>query len=411
MPIDETRERWRWVPDRGAPAGPGDELLRLACLRYTADDGPARWARARELAAALAGLARASVHVAAAVGDVDAVREALAGDPAAADRPGGPHGWPPLLYVTYSRVGGGDPVGVVDALLAAGADPNAGFLWDGHLPPFTALTGVFGGGEGGVANQPPHPQWRPLAQALLAAGADPDDEQTLYNRHFEPDDAHLELLFAAGLGRGGGVWARRLAPLKPTPIAAALEDQLLFAALRGLTDRVVLLLGRGVAPDGRGTRHPVTHGRTAVQLAIDVGAEAVAAVLLAAGAAPPALDPVEALLAAAMRGDRAAVEAAPRPLAAEAVARDPARLAVAAGRGAHEAVRLLVALGFDPSHRARTTPLHEAAWRGDRETSALLLSLGADPTVRDAEHAATPAQWARHAGHGDLADWLATHEP
>ena len=99
---------------------------------------------------------------------------------------------------------------VARLLIAAGADPSAGFLWRGNVPPFTALTGAFGDGEDGT-NQPPHRDRDALARLLLEAGADPNDEQTLYNRHFRPDDGHLELLLAYGLGQDkGGPWFRRL---------------------------------------------------------------------------------------------------------------------------------------------------------------------------------------------------------
>ena len=42
-------------------------------------------------------------------------------------------------------------------LVAAGADPNAGYLWHGLPTPFTVLTGVFGEGEQGPVHQPRHP--------------------------------------------------------------------------------------------------------------------------------------------------------------------------------------------------------------------------------------------------------------
>ena len=120
--------------------------------------------------------------------------------PAAANRTGGPFGWEPLLYLAYSRIGG-DALPVARLLLDHGADPNAGYLWEGTYP-FTALTGAFGGGED-RGNQPPHPQGLALARLLLEAGADPNDSQTLYNRQFEPDDAHLRLLIEFGLGPTG----------------------------------------------------------------------------------------------------------------------------------------------------------------------------------------------------------------
>ena len=76
---------------------------------------------------------------------------------------------------------------------------NAGFVW-GATYAFTALTGAFGEGEDGI-NQPPHPHCAALATLLLDAGADPNDGQTLYNRHFKANDDHLVLLLWSGLGQ------------------------------------------------------------------------------------------------------------------------------------------------------------------------------------------------------------------
>jgi hypothetical protein len=110
-----------------------DEFLRLGCLNYGEDD-PAHWERARELLDANPWLAGASIYTAAAVGDVGVARELLADDPVSAGRPGGPFAWEPLLYLTYSRIGGGpgrSAVEVARLLLEHGADPNAGYLWEG----------------------------------------------------------------------------------------------------------------------------------------------------------------------------------------------------------------------------------------------------------------------------------------
>src|SRR5688500_15418176 len=84
----------------------------------------------------------------------------------------------------------------------------------------------------------------------------------------------------------------------------------------------------------------------------------------------------------------------------------PGLIVRAAEHGHREAARLLAAHGADPSHRERTTALHEAAARGDVELARLLLALGADPGVRDTEFGATPAGWADHHGHVDLAALL-----
>ena len=84
----------------------------------------------------------------------------LTDDPAAVEREGGPYQWPPLLYLCFSRIPDAVPersgLACAGPLLGAGDNPNAGFFWEGLAPPFTALSGAFGGGED-RANQPPHP--------------------------------------------------------------------------------------------------------------------------------------------------------------------------------------------------------------------------------------------------------------
>ena len=199
---------------------------------------------------------------------------------------------------------------------------------------------------------------------------------------FRPDDSHLELLFAHGLGRGdGGPWHRRLGPTHQTP-AQMLGELLRFAANNGFTDRVRLLLAHGVSPNPPGPGHPILHGRTPYELALYGGHRVAAELLAAAGAEVPELDPPQRVVAAAMAGDREAVEqlAAAHPGVVEQVhRRHPHLVGRAAAGGRSEAVRLLVELGWDVSARDRSTPLHEAVWRGDRPTAELLLALGADP--------------------------------
>ena len=80
-------------PHQAPPsADPANEFLRLACLTYSQDD-PARWAAAQELLTPE--LARASLHAAAAAGDVASARAQLSD----VNVLGGPHRWPPLLYL------------------------------------------------------------------------------------------------------------------------------------------------------------------------------------------------------------------------------------------------------------------------------------------------------------------------
>jgi hypothetical protein len=207
-----TFDPWAEAPADAAPS-PVDTFLRHACLTY-GDWSPSRAEKARRLLAEHPELAGANIYSAAAVGDVSAARAILERDRALVNTRGGPFRWEPLLYACYSRLDRTDPdhstLEVARLLLARGADPNAGFLWRGLVPPFTALTGAFGDGEDGI-NQPPHPHRDALARLLLEAGADPNDAQALYNRHFGRNDDHLKLLLSYGLGRDkGGPWLGRL---------------------------------------------------------------------------------------------------------------------------------------------------------------------------------------------------------
>ena len=388
-------------PDAGPDAreDPADEFCRLACLVYGRPDGPERWARARALLRPAPDLPARSVWAAAAASDPDRVAGHLAADRALAGAPGGPYGWEPLLYLTYSRV---DPRGAgrtrccatARLLLDAGADPDAGYLWHGLVPPFTALTGAFGEGEQGPGRQPRHPHSLALARLLLDAGADPNDGQTLYNRMFRPDDDHLELLFEYGLGRGdGGPWQARLGGALETP-AEMLARPFTWAAEHGFTERVRLLLRHGV--DARST---APDGRAAVELAAAGGHSDDRRAAGRRGCARPELTGVDALVAAVLAADAdgaARLAGADPDLLAAARAERPAVVAEAVQSSRGAAVELAVRLGFDVNALAGgQTALHSAAWDGDLPLVRRLVELGADPGVRDRTFDGTPLGWAR----------------
>ena len=97
---------------------------------------------------------------------------------------------------------------------------------------------------------------------------------------------------------------------------------------------------------------------------------------------------------------------------------DPYRgtpLTWAACNGRIAAIRRLVELGANvnargtfggPDHGQGVTALHLAAQSGQAEAVETLLEFGADPTIRDAIHGGTPAGWARHGCHPELAERL-----
>ncbi len=413
-----------------ATGSPVDRFLALACLRYGGDDGPERWAAARRLLAEHPGITSASAHAAAAAADQAALRDVLRGRPSAANEEGGPYRWQPVLYLAFARH---DPDIAEAALLATarlllehGADPNAGYLWHGLIPPFTALTGALGSGEGGDEQQPEHPHGMALARLLLEAGADPNDGQALYNRQFGDDDSHLVLLAEHGLGRGdGGPWRARLGHRQDSP-AEMLRGQLWWAIVHGKQGRVALLVEHGAdvrtpyeAPGGRPSGLRTSHGHTPAELAALSGWPELARWLVASGADPPALEGPGAFVAAVLAGDAAAVEAH-RNQAAVAQDRRPALVVWAAAHGRLDAVRRLVELGFDVNALGRSdvpldqpwqTALHDAAGNGDLAMIRLLLELGADPTMEDARFSSTPPGWAEHFGRHEAAELLRAASP
>ncbi len=406
--VEEMRSLSRSPHERLADATTrdADELIRLACLNY-GDDSAYRRDAAVELWQSNRAMVRSSIFAAAAVGDHAMVTRFVSDDPPAASRSGGPFDWPPLLYATYSRLvtrdAAHDFVESVRVLLRFGADANSGFLWEGLFPPFTALTGVIGRGEQGSG---PHVDQLALLALLLDAHADPNDGQAIYNAgigNAQPADDidWLEMLLSNGFGRPtNGPWYRRFGDRLGEP-GALVAELLHDAARRGFVNRTRLLLAHGADANRRGD-HPVFCGRSPYQDAVERGYPDLAAMLLAAGAQPVQIGPVEQIIGRCLAGAAVTPEEA---AAARVQAPDLVRVACQLAKPI-DVLRRLVELGWDVNAKNGTTALHEAVMHGASETVQALVTLGADLSITDESFNATAAGWADHFGHSVIRQYL-----
>jgi ankyrin repeat protein len=202
---------------------------------------------------------------------------------------------------------------------------------------------------------------------------------------------------------------------------AELTDPLIAACSIGNVRAATKLLDLGAAIDGNGRWSPLEE-------ALYWGNEGCVDLLLARGAASPNLrtaaglgrvDEIRRCFDASGALTPAAGEIASpwfRKLAPEEIRRDPLQiltnaLVYAAAWGHDEAVDLLldrgaqvnfIPAGFDFSG----TALHYAALNGRRVMIDHLLRRGADPSVRDTKIGKLPEDWADHAKHHALAEYL-----
>ncbi len=392
--------------------GDGDQLanrfLDLVCLAYRpdADAGPHRFKEAGALLAAHPEIAQANIYTAAALGDVEGIDRWLAGDAGLLNRKGGYFSWEPLMYAAYARPPGISNLAGALRLLEHGADPNAHYMWGGQYR-FTALTGVFGQGEGGPINFPEHPECEAFARVLLEAGADPNDSQAAYNRCFERDDTCLKLLLEFGLApRDRNNWlledGDRLVPNG----SETMHFHLIQALHRGFGDRAKLLIDHGVdvnRPDD--TYDTLTKGKTPYEAARLLGQDEIADYLLEHGATKVDLSALERFQAACMSGnteEAQALKSADPALAEGVKPLEREMLGDAVVQGNRPALATMIALGFDLGATGTQTPLHDAAYHGHVDMARMLLEAGADPTARDPNHAAPAIGFAQYAGQEEM---------
>ena len=380
-------------------------------------------------------IARASVHTAAVCGDLEELRRILDERPEAVSEIGGPRRWPPILYVCSSRLGlpavVERSVDVLRLLLDRGADPNAFYLGGNADIHYTALTCVLGRGE---EIGPMHPRAREMAALLLERGADPHDNQVLYNvfadntsRHLLNDDIIwlLELMYRHSIRRGhADLWKDPSWPMFDMGGAPSLGDEgrrhrgarfMLDAAVESNSLKMAAwMLEHGADPNtGPGELWQGRPKHTLYEEAMRRGHVAMAELLVRHGArrVPVVRDGIDAFVDACLAMDEPRVRAmlAERP----EWLRDHRPMWAAIDRERTDVVSFLLDLGVSPdvedTMHGRTRALHLAAAKGAAGAAQVLIDRGADVDFQETAYDATPIGWAAYYGRTQTLELLARY--
>ena len=362
-------------------------------------------------------VARYSLEAAAVLGDSEGVGEWLGFDPAAGVAIDELRGWPPLLYVCYSRWHQIDPAraagmaAVVRLLLDAGASPDTN---NGARDGFcSALKGAV------ELNNPD------VARVLLEAGANPDMGRPIGEAAGLGDPRCLELLLFHGARVDAGTWtvgaavfaddAHAVSVLLEAmdsahgPAAREATEALPDAAAEASVDVVAALLAAGADP----AAHDDDRGMSVLRVALRAGKNDTVALLVRRGAPDDSTD-IDRFIGACRRADRQSAEellAQCPDLRDRLTDDDCAAIVEAAGSGSVAGVGLMLSVGFSPDARngSGEQPLHSAAYTGNADLVRLLIDAGADVGGRDARFDSTPLAFAT-VGSGERAgqtgDWM-----
>jgi ankyrin repeat protein len=316
-----------------------------------------------------------------ATGDTAVLRTTVAEDSAWPMRAGGPLGMPPLVAVTQSTLILEPEFerGLLDSarlLLEHGADVNG--TWTNPKWPEWPLSALHG-----AAGRTHHVG---MLQLLLEAGADPNDNESLYHSLESRDSTCTQLLLKAGARVTG-----------TNAIARALDYGKLY-------DLQLLLENGGDARERPWIHHAILRGRSIefIRVLVEFGADLravnreatslyrwaelhgrtdVLAILRSAGI-EEALSEEDQFVAACARGDELAVRAIREqiPDIFSRLSQEQLRLLPErADTGDIKAVRTMLNAGWPREVKAawNTTALNLAVYRGDADMANLLLSSGA----------------------------------
>jgi ankyrin repeat protein len=402
-------------PAPGEPrgGGPVSNFLGFACwdhLTHGRGDYAAIAAAAMRLLDRHPEIASADIYTAVVCGNRARVEQLLTEQPSLADRRGGLRNWEPLLYLCYARLPirslRQESVAIARLLLDRGANPNAYYM-AGHSV-YGALVGVAGDGE---QDAPPHPARDELYALLLQRGAEPYDDQVLYNTHFRGDVLwwlKLTWQYSVAAGRQRD-WADSDLPIFDMGGYGSGARFLLWLAIRkNNRDLAEWLLERGANPNARPPRASTLPQMSLHRYAVLEGRQDIADLLLRHGATrDDAMSSDDEMFAAAcMQLDRETAAAIARRRSE--YLQSPNVLCHAARLDRSDVVALLLDLGVRVNSQDSNgrTALHAAAGSDARAAAILLLERGADANIREAQYHATPLGMASHYDHRAMIDLL-----
>jgi ankyrin repeat protein len=302
---------------------------------------------------------------------------------------GGPLRWAPLVYACHSCF---ETTALGRELLSSGADPNGFFVNE-----YGRMSALYG--AAGVRHDPE------LTRALLEAGANPDDGESLYHAAYAESPECVRILLEHGATVNGSnapaaaVDADHVEHLRLMLEAGGDPNELALVAhavRRGCGVTMIELLAefgadldreggetwRGNVPLRTPYAHAVLRGRTEI------------AELLARLGARTELDPSDAWVAQLARGERpegappAAFDVDMQEAVIQTALRVDADLVVDA-----------VGVGFSGvvGGSPEGTLLHHACWVGNLPVVEQLLDRGADPAAPSPADFESPLDWVVHA--------------
>lgn len=414
---DAAEELRRFASIEASPAARGVWFIRNACPDHGVR-GPSAHVIARNTAMRLAerfpDVAGGGLHADVVLGDVEAVERTLTADPDAANRPCGPKGWTPLLYLCFTRLPD-VPAAVENALPIArllldhGADPNAFFMAGDSV--YTPLTGAIGEGE---EERPAHPARDGLVDLLLEHDAEPYDSQVLYNIHFHGDELwFLKRVYEHAVRRGrAGDWADpEWRMLDMGGYGCGARWHLETAIRQNDLALAEWCLAHGASPNAPPATDPRFPKSTLFEEAMRRGQREMATLLGRYGAEVRSepVDPEVAFTLACMEGrfDDARSLAVTHP--GLRTAGGTMHAAIDADRADVVAFLLDLGMPLEVENEHRQRPLHLAAWKDAVDVGALLIERGAEIDPVEAQWNNTPLDFAVYCQNPRMIELLVPH--